>query len=120
MLINEYETARVVWTQLKTKYSKTDNSTARINMFSLQKFVLSDDSTIDGSWTKLIEYRQKVISAKKSYVSTYLDDILFYILKFALHKADKYVNVPDEFLTENLTFDESLEFLKEKRLKLEK
>lgn len=83
-------------------------------MSLIQKFLFSDDSTIDGSWTKLKEYRRKVISANRNYASTYPDEVLFQTLNSVLFKADKYSNVLDGFLTQNLTVDESLKILQGK------
>lgn len=106
--------AAAVWTQLKVKYCKTDKLTARINMSAIQKFAFNDDSTIDGSWTKLKKFHRKIIAANRNYASAYPDDVLFHVLTSALYKADKYVNVLNGFLTQNLSVDESLKTLQEK------
>lgn len=55
--------------------------------------MFSDDSMIDGFWTKLKEYRRKVKFANKNYTFAYPDKVLFHILTSALYKADKHVNL---------------------------
>ncbi|KAI0993327.1 hypothetical protein K3495_g14857 [Podosphaera aphanis] len=72
VLVDEYETAAAVWTQLRVKYCKTDKSTARINMSAIQNFEYTEESTIDSSWTKLKEYRRKVIAANRCYAAAYI------------------------------------------------
>ncbi|KAI1003498.1 hypothetical protein K3495_g4707 [Podosphaera aphanis] len=114
VIVDEYKTAAAVWTQLRVKYCKTDKSMARINMSAIQNFEYTEESKIDSSWTKLKEYRRKVIAANTCYAAVYPDDVLFHVLTSALYKAKRYTGVLDGFMTQNLSVEESLKILQEK------
>jgi hypothetical protein len=119
VLIDEYETAAAVWTQLKLKYEKTSTSTANQYMTSLQNFVFDKDVGIDGSWTKLKEYRRKLIAANGAMRNAYPDDALFLILTLALGES-QYTAVIDGFLTQSsLSTEEKVKILQEKEARIQ-
>jgi hypothetical protein len=51
-LIEQYETAKNIWTQFKLKYGKTNESTANEYLRKLQDFSFNEIGS-DRSWTKL-------------------------------------------------------------------
>ena len=83
-LIDEYETAGAVWTQLQAKYSKTSESSANRYLHKLQSFVFDEAIGIDSSWTKLKELRRKLISSNKAMSSAYPDNALLLVLTSSL------------------------------------
>lgn len=119
VLIDEYETAAAVWTQLKLKYDKTSSSTANQYMTRIQNFTFNKDTGIDGSWSKLKEYRRKVIAANAVMKNAYPDEALLLILTIALQKQGRYTAVVDGFMTQqSLTVDEKIKILQEKESRL--
>jgi len=119
VLIDEYETAPAVWTQLKIKYEKTSISTTNKYMTLLQTFPYDKNIGIDGSWTKLKEYRRKLIAANGAMRLAYPDHALLLILTMALQKQGKYTAVIDGFLTQqSLSTEEKIKILGEKEAQL--
>jgi hypothetical protein len=120
VLVDEYKTAGAVWTQLKAKYEKTSITTANMYMTALQTFVYDKEVGIDSSWTKLKEYRRKLISADTAMRLAYPDAGIFLILTIALRKHQEYVAVLDGLLTQQtLSVDEKLKILVEKEAQLQ-
>lgn len=120
VLIDEFETAAAVWTQLKLKYEKTSTSTANQYMTSLQNFIFDKDVGIDGSWTKLKEYRRKIIAANGAMRNAYPDEALLLILTLALQKQGQYTAVIDGFLTQqSLSTEEKVKILQEKEARIQ-
>lgn len=120
VLIDEYETSSAVWTQLKLKYEKTSSSTANQYMTSIQNFTFNKETGIDGSWSKLKEYRRKVIAANTAMKNAYPDEALLLILTLALQKQGRYTAVIDGFLTaQSLSVDEKVKILQEKETRLQ-
>ena len=111
-LVDEYETAKNLWTALKSKYSKTNESIANRYMAKIAGFSYKPSRGIDGSWTKLKEYRRKLISAKSVMKSAYPDDALFLILTKKLPKEFKATT--DGFrMRPELTVEDKLKYLYE-------
>jgi len=99
VFIDEYETAIVVWTQLKLKYNKTSSTTVNQYMTFLQTLSYDKNIGIDGTWTKLKEYRRKLIAANGVMRLAYPDKTLMFILTIVLQKQGRYTAVIDGFLT---------------------
>jgi hypothetical protein len=119
VLIDEYETAGAVWTQLKIKYEKTSITAANTYMTALQTFPYDKKVGIDSSWTKLKEYRRKLVSADGAMKLAYPDTGIFLILTTALRKHQEYEAVLDGLLTQQaLSVDEKLKILVEKEAQL--
>lgn len=120
ILIDEYETASAVWTQLKIKYNKTSASTANQYLTALYNFSFDKDTGIDGSWTKLKEYRRKLVAANPTMRLAHPDEGLFLILTTALQRQGSYTTEIDGFLTQqSLSADEKLKILGEKEAQLQ-
>ncbi|KAI1006143.1 hypothetical protein K3495_g2078 [Podosphaera aphanis] len=113
LLFDQYDTAAIVWPQLSGKYCKIDKSTARVIVSAIQNFGYTEESMMDSFWTKLKECHRKVIIANKCFIAAYPDAVLFCILKSALYKAARYPGALDEFITQNLSVEESLKSLQE-------
>lgn len=119
-ILDEYETAASVWTQLKLKYERTSTSTANQYMTSLHAFSFDKELGIDGSWSRLKEFRRKIVAANAAMKNSYPDDALFLILTLALQKQGQYTAVIDGFLTQqSLTIDEKIKILQEKEARLD-
>ena len=114
-LVDEYQTAKAVWEQLKIKYEKTSITTVNTYMTALQNFVYDKEVGMDSSWTKLKEYRRKLVAADASMKTAYPDTSIFLILTVALRRHQEYSSILDGFLTQqSLTTDEKLKILMEK------
>ncbi|KAI0994162.1 hypothetical protein K3495_g14020, partial [Podosphaera aphanis] len=90
--LEEYPTAYKLWKHLKSKYSKTSESTANNYMTLIQNFKFDEVSGIDGCWEKLKELRRKLVSADISLKNMYPDSALFLVLTQTLpseYKATK-------------------------------
>lgn len=111
-IIDEYETAEKVWTRLKSKYSKTSESTANTYMTRLQNFEFDKEKGIDACWSKLREYRRKLIAADSNLKQTYPDQALLLILTRSL--PTEYKATRDGLrLQQQLTVDEKIKILVE-------
>ena len=111
-LINEHETAKAVWTVLKVKYSKTSELTANTYITKLTRFEFDKEVGIDGLWTKLKEYRWKLIVANTDMKNAYPNSTLLLILTKSLSPAYKLTT--DGFrLQQSITVDEKLQILHE-------
>ena len=64
--LGEYETVKEAWTYFKTKYAKISALTANTYITRLQTFMYNKTKGIDHAWTKLKEYRRKLVAAKSS------------------------------------------------------
>lgn len=116
-LVDEYETASALWTTLKTKYSKTDQLTANNMMTKLQNFSWKDGKDVDYAWTKLKDYRRKIIASKPVAKGLYSDDALLQIMLRALPQS--YGSVIDYLdVQTTLTVEEKIEALRTKELRL--
>jgi hypothetical protein len=119
VLVDEYETAMAVWTQLKIKYEKTSATTANQYMTLMQNFAYDKSIGIDGSWTKLKEYRRKLVAANSEMRLAYPDGALLLILTIALRKEGHYSAILDGFLTQQtLSTEEKIKILGEKETQL--
>ncbi|KAI0994064.1 hypothetical protein K3495_g14119, partial [Podosphaera aphanis] len=88
-LVDEHETARGVWNALKTKYSKTSESTANEYMSMITSFKFDPALGVYSNWDKLKEYRRKLISADQDMKNTFPDKSLYLILTKSLPPAYK-------------------------------
>lgn len=119
VLVDEFETAAAVWNQLKAKYKKTSTTTVNQYMTKLQNFEYDKSVGIDDSWTKLREYRRKLIAANGAMRLMYPDEALLLILSVALRKQGKYDSVLDGFLAQQqLSTEEKIKILGEKEIQL--
>lgn len=85
-LIDEYETAKSLWDYLKSKYSKTDATTANIYMTKIQTFQFNNDFTVISAWDRLKDYRRKLYAASTSAQNAYPDEALLLVLIRSLPK----------------------------------
>ena len=53
-------------------------------MTKLQNFTFEKDVGIDGSWTKLKEYRRKIVAANAAMKNAYPDEALLLVLTLSL------------------------------------
>jgi hypothetical protein len=112
-LIDLYESAKNVYTQLKKKYGKTHETTANKYIGLIQGFTFDETIGIDGCWAKLIEYRSKLIAANPAMRPVYTDTTLFTL--FARKLPKMYKATTDGFrVVTSLTVEEKLQMLGDK------
>ncbi|RKF60053.1 hypothetical protein OnM2_054079, partial [Erysiphe neolycopersici] len=115
-VFEEYGCAVEVWKYLKTKYSKTSESTASTYMTKIQSFPNNFDvetKGIDNAWETLKGYRRRLAAAHKGLKNIYPDKALFHILCKTL--PSKYTAVLDGFRANpTITTEERLQILQEK------
>ena len=88
-------------------------------MTKLQNFTFEKDVGIDGSWTKLKEYRRKIVAANAVIKNAYPDEALLLVLTLSLQKQGQYTAVVDGFLTQqSLSTEEKIKILGEKEAML--
>lgn len=111
-LLDEYETAKALWAGLRAKYSKTSESTANTYLSKITQFEFDESSGIDGAWSKLKEYRRKLISANTDMKNAYSDKALFLVMTRSLPVA--YKPTVDTFrLAPSMDIEEKLRILHE-------
>ena len=115
--IGEHDEVKEFWSYLKTKYGKTNQSTAHHYMTKLQTFHFESEKGLDSAWTELKGYRRKLIAANNMLCATYPDEALFLILTRAL--PAEYKPITRGFITQpNLTVDEKIKMLGEQEEEL--
>jgi len=87
----------------------------------LYNFSFDKEVKIDKSWTKLKEYRRKLIAISLTIKQSHPDEGLLFILTTALQRQDRYTAIIDGFLIQQtLSTKEKFKILKEKEAQMKK
>jgi hypothetical protein len=89
-LVSKTATAKEVWDQLYTKYSKVRLQANRDNIKKITVFKLQEGTTIENTWTFLKTTCTRVVTANTDFRHAFTEDIIFEYLLAGL--PDKYLS----------------------------
>ena len=111
-LLEEYETAEAPWAGLSAKYSRTSESRANDYLSKITQFEFDESSSLDVAWSRLKEYRRKLVSANTDMKNAFPDKALFLFMTRSLPLA--YKPTDDGFrVATSMDIDEKLRILHE-------
>jgi len=111
-LIDEHQTANLVWSALVKTYQKTFESTATEYASRIAMFVFDESMTIDSAWSLLKGYRRRMGAADVKMKAAFDDNVLFTILTKKLPAI--YTTTIDGFRTNRrFTIAEKVQMLTE-------
>jgi hypothetical protein len=109
-LVSKTTTAKEVWDQLYTKYSKVRLQANRDNIKKITIFKLQEGTTIENTWTFLKTTCTRVVTANKDFRHAFTEDIIFEHLFAGL--LDKYLSTRTNIDTQQyFTVQDKLDIL---------
>jgi hypothetical protein len=120
-LVSETATAKEVWDQLYTKYSKVRPQANRDDIKKITAFKLQEGTTIENAWTFLKTTRARIVTANKDFRHAFTEDMIFEHLLAGL--PDDYSSTRANIdAQQHLTIQDKLDILviQEERLSTDK